>query len=71
MFGEEDDDWEYVPKGLTENQFEENLDYLKNHPLFMKELPKDLDKNQDLEGLHNLLYDEEPIKIAQHMNVKI
>jgi len=66
---DDDDDWEYTPKGISDEDFNENVDYLKNHPLFMKELPKDFDKNKDITALQNLIYDEEPVKIAKHLNV--
>ena len=48
---------------------EEITDYLKNHPLFMKEVPKDVDSNQYLSGLQNLIYDEDPDKLAESLNV--
>ena len=64
-----DDDWEYTPKGITDEEFNDNLNYLSNHPLFLKELPQDFEKNEDVTALQNLIYNEEPIKIARHLNV--
>ena len=47
-----DDDLDnYVPKGLTDQQVQENIEYFESHPLFMKELPKDLEKNQHITAL--------------------
>lgn len=63
------DDWEYTPKGISNEDFEENLEFMKNHPLFMKDLPKDYEKNEDVVALQNLIYDEEPVQIARNLNV--
>jgi tetratricopeptide (TPR) repeat protein len=67
---DDDDDWEYVPKGMSDKEFDENVDYLKNHPLFTKEAPKDVSKIPGLEALQGLLYDDEPINLARHFNKK-
>lgn len=65
-----DDDWDYTPKGgLSEEEFQENVEFFENHPLFMKQLPKDFEKNEDIAALQNLMYSEEPAKIAKHLNV--
>lgn len=64
-----DDDWDYVPKGITDKDFQENIDFFQNHPLFMKQLPKDFEKNQDIAALQNLIYNDEPVKIAKKLNV--
>ncbi len=68
---EDDEDWEYTPKGISDQDFDENVEYLKNHPLFMKQLPKGYENNKDITALQNLAYDEEPIKVARHLNVRI
>jgi len=66
---DDDDDWEYTAKGISDEDFNRDMDYFKNHPLFMKELPKDFEKNEDITALQNLIYDEEPLKVAKHLNV--
>jgi len=48
----------------------ETTDYLLNHPLFMKELPADIESNPHLVALQNIIYDEEPEKLAESLNVK-
>lgn len=35
-------------------------DYLKNHPLFMKQLPDDPESNEHLKALMQLKEDEDP-----------
>jgi len=70
-FGDSDDDWEYTPKPMSDNEFDANMDYLKSHPLFMKQLPQDQAGNEGINALQNLMYDkEDPRKIAYHMNEK-
>eukprot|EP00331_Platyophrya_macrostoma_P005015 CAMPEP_0176419550 /NCGR_PEP_ID=MMETSP0127-20121128/8111_1 /TAXON_ID=938130 /ORGANISM="Platyophrya macrostoma, Strain WH" /LENGTH=385 /DNA_ID=CAMNT_0017800043 /DNA_START=13 /DNA_END=1170 /DNA_ORIENTATION=- len=66
-----DDSFEYeYHKGLPEKEFEENLEYLKNHPLFLKEIPENIQDNPGVVALQNLIYNDEPIKIARHFNTK-
>jgi hypothetical protein len=48
----------------------ETTEYLKNHPLFMKDLPKDIESNPHLIALQNLIYDEDPDKLADNLNVQ-
>lgn len=65
-----DDSFEYeYHKGMPEKEFEENLEYLKKHPLFIKEIPENIEENPDVKALQNLLYNDEPINIARHFNV--
>jgi hypothetical protein len=63
------DDEEYIPKGMSDKEMDENIDFLKNHPLFMREVPKDIDKHEGLSALQNLIYDEDPKVVANGMNV--
>lgn len=61
---------DYVPeRPLTEEEMNETTEYLKNHPLFLKELPKDIESNPHLVALQNIIYDEEPEKLAESLNV--
>jgi len=70
MFGNDsDDDWEYTPKPMSDKDFEENMDYLKSHPLFMKQLPENLGEHEGITAIQNLIYDDEPIQIAKALNV--
>ncbi len=64
-----DDDWEYTPKPMSDKDFEENMEYFKNHPMFMKQLPADLSKNEHITAIQNLIYDDDPLSIAKALNV--
>ena len=49
---------DYKPeKYLTTEEMEDIHDYLKNHPLFMKELPQDIQSNEHLVALQEILAD--------------
>lgn len=64
-----DDDWEYVKKGdMTEEELESNLTYLKNHPLFMKEVPENIEENPEFQAIQNLAFDDTPENIARNCN---
>eukprot|EP01017_Pseudomicrothorax_dubius_P004223 TRINITY_DN107_c0_g1_i5.p1 TRINITY_DN107_c0_g1~~TRINITY_DN107_c0_g1_i5.p1 ORF type:complete len:330 (+),score=79.23 TRINITY_DN107_c0_g1_i5:195-1184(+) len=69
---EDDDDWYYpnAGKGIPEDQFQQDLEYIQNHPLFMKEVPQDLESHPELKALQNIMFDDTPENIAAHMNVK-
>jgi hypothetical protein len=65
-----DDDFDYVPTGLTEQEFEDNLEYLKNHPMFLKEMPKEGLQSETIQAMAAIAYDEDdPRKEAERMNV--
>jgi hypothetical protein len=66
---DDSEDEEYVGKGLSEEEFNENLEFFKNHPLFMKEIPQDFEKNPHLKALQQMIYDDEPRTVADKMNV--
>lgn len=36
---------------MNEEEFEDHLHYLENHPLFMKQIPEDLSQNENLEAI--------------------
>lgn len=55
-------------QGLPEKQFNENLDYLSTHPLFMKNLPENVTNNPELSGIQNIIYNDTPENIAKHFN---
>lgn len=42
--------------------------YLTKHPLFMKEMPKDLENYPDIQALQALLHDDTPEKLAHDFN---
>lgn len=49
---------DYKPeKMLTKEEAEENANYLLNHPLFLKELPEDIESNEHLKALMTLKED--------------
>ena len=72
MFAYDDDDWEYKKTHqMTEEEFQENLKYFKNHPLFMKDQPEDIDKNPEFQAIQNLAFDDTPENVARNCNVLI
>jgi len=70
MFGEEDDGLEFkLDRPLTQEEWEDNINYLKNHPLFMKDAtPEDLLKNETIQALQHIAYDDTPENIAKYCN---
>jgi hypothetical protein len=42
---------DYVPKGVTDEWIDETTNYLKNHPLFIKDMPDELEKNEEILAL--------------------
>lgn len=49
---------DYKPeKEMTAEEMQETTDYLVSHPLFMKEIPKDIENNPHLIALQNIIYD--------------
>ena len=58
-------------KGLSEAEFQETLDYINQHPLFMKEIPEDISENKILMSLQNILFDDDPENIANYCNVNL
>lgn len=65
-----DDDWDYTPKPMTDEAFDENLEYFKSHPLFLNKLPENYEQNEAFSALQNIAFDDEPINIAKSLNVK-
>lgn len=56
---------DYEPKHrMTAKETEEAFLDLQNHPLFMKDIPKDLEGHPELQALQNLQYDDTPENIA-------
>jgi len=70
MFDEVDDGIEYkLDRPLTQEEWEDNIEYLKNHPLFMKDVKsEDLINNEAIQALQHIAYDDTPENIAQHCN---
>lgn len=61
---------DYKPEHeMTADEMKETTDYLTSHPLFMKELPKDIEGNPHLTALQNIIYDEDPETLAENLNV--
>ena len=61
---------DYKPeKNLTDKEAEEITEYLKNHPLFMKEIPENISDNEHLVALQSLIEDEDPTTTAETLNV--
>lgn len=50
MFDDMDDNWESKTR-MTPEELEETTNYLKNHPLFIKEIPENLDNHPELLAL--------------------
>ena len=64
---------DYVPeKPLTDKEMDDITDYLKNHPLFLKELPEKIEENQHLIALQSLKegVQEDPDVEAENLCVK-
>ena len=62
---------DYKPeKKLTDEEMEDNIKYLSNHPLFMTQIPDNIEDNEHLLAMQNIMYDDEPENIAKHCNVK-
>lgn len=52
---------DYEPKKrMSKEETEEAFEYLRNHPLFIKEIPENLELHPDLLALQNLSYDDTP-----------
>jgi len=69
MNSAEEDDWNYVPKGMTDQEVEENIKYFRNHPLFMSEQPEDISQNVEFQALQNLAFSDTPENVARNCNV--
>lgn len=70
---DDSDDEEYIPKPYPEDEFQRDLEYLQNHPLFIKDelTPEKIAGNPDLEALQYILHNDTPENIASHFNVLI
>ena len=66
---EDEEEWQYAPKGMTEQELEENIKYFKNHPLFMREQPEDIEGNKEFQALQNLAFEDTPENVARNCNV--
>jgi hypothetical protein len=52
---------DYKPeKPLTTQEMDEITDYLKGHPLFLKEMPEDISGNETLMALQAMKEEEDP-----------
>ncbi|KAL4438075.1 hypothetical protein ABPG74_016854 [Tetrahymena malaccensis] len=65
LFDDMPDDWESKTR-MTPEELEETTNYLKNHPLFMKEIPKNIEDYPELLALQNLMFDDTPENLAQN-----
>jgi len=61
---------DYVKKGMTDKEVEDNCDYFENHPLFMKEVPENIEDNEMLMGISHIIHDDTPENLAKAMNNK-
>ncbi len=67
-----DDDYENWGKGLSEEEFNKNMEFFQTHPMFMKEIPQNLESNPNIQALQSIVYDEaDPRTQADRMNVTI
>lgn len=65
-----DDEGDNWGKGLTEDEFNNNMKFFESHPMFMKDIPKDLESNPNVQALQSIVYDEaDPRTQADRMNV--
>ena len=61
---------DYKPeKYLSTEEMEEITDYLKNHPLFLREIPENIENNEHLIALQEMKEDEDPTEAAELLNV--
>ena len=61
---------DYKPeKPLTDAEADEITNYLKGHPLFLKELPEDISTNEHLMALQSFKEDDDPHQMAEGLNV--
>lgn len=61
---------DYKPeKPLTNEEMDEITNYLKGHPLFLKELPEDISGNEHLMALQAIKDEEDPEIHAENLNV--
>jgi hypothetical protein len=62
---------DYKPeKPLTMEEMDEITNYLKGHPLFLKEMPEDISTNEHLVALQSLMEEEDPVVTAENLNVR-
>jgi hypothetical protein len=54
---------------MTYEETEEAFIYLKNHPLFLTEMPKNIEDCPELMALQYLAYDDTPLNNAKSINV--
>ena len=63
---------DYKPeKPLTDAEMDDITNYLKNHPLFMKQLPENIEENEHLVALQSMKEGEEedPNIVAENLCV--
>jgi hypothetical protein len=57
-------------KGLSEEEFNKNMEFFKTHPMFMKEIPQDIETNPNIQALQSIVYDDADSRTkAERMNV--
>ena len=54
---------------MSKEETEETFKYLANHPLFLQEVPENMDDHPELQALTHLAYDDTPFNIANNLNV--
>lgn len=53
---------------MSDKEILEIENELSHHPLFLKEEPKEIEKNKELEALSYLFYDDTPENLASYFN---
>ena len=65
------DDPNWKPKTRMSNEEMDRIENeLKNHPLFLKEAPKDLSSSPELLAIQNLMFEDTPENLANYFNRK-
>ena len=60
---------DFVITGISEEELDKNIAYLKKHPLFLKDIPENIEDNPELMALQNLMYNDTPENLAKSFNV--
>jgi hypothetical protein len=54
---------------MTDEEIKRELEELQSHPMFMTEIPDNIEGNRYLEGIQALKYEGDPKEIAEEMLV--
>ena len=60
----------YKFREKTQEEIDKEIEELQSHPLFMTELPKDIENNKHLQALQALQYEGKPEDVALNLIVR-